>query len=106
MEVRAVVRHYDVLVLLGTPRHERQFVTELEILAPSHLRGLSLSVQSEAPLPAEHVFRRVGARLKLNIRSLEAGRGTSLTPAEGVTRIVYTVHIADVSIVAEEEPNQ
>ena len=98
----AVVESYGERVTLGTPRTERTYVTEFKIVAPSAREGSILNVSSQAPLPADHLFRKIGARLKLSIGSLESGRGTSLVPAEGVTRIVYHVKIESVRVVSEE----
>jgi hypothetical protein len=78
------------------------YVTEFSITAPSSLEGRLLSVSSDEPLPVNHLFRKNGARLRLSIASLESGRGTSLVPAEGITRIIYQIKTRDVKAIAEE----
>lgn len=80
----------------------RTYRTELEIVAPASLEGRRLSVSSNAPLPIEHFFRKTGSHVRLSIVGLESGRGTSLVPAEGVTRIIYDVKIENVRDVTEE----
>jgi hypothetical protein len=98
----AVVESYGERVTLGTPGTERTYVTEFKIVAPSAREGSILDVSSQAPLPADNLFRKIGARLKLSIGSLESGRSTFLVPAEGVTRIVYHVKMESVRVISEE----
>lgn len=101
----AVVRSYGEVVTLGTPIAERTYVAELAITAPPGLERRIVSVSSKEPLPPAHLFRKTGAHLRLSVVSLESGRGTSLVPAEGITRITYQMTIESVMTVAEE-PNQ
>ncbi len=56
-------------------------------------------------MPVGHLLRKTGAHLRLSIAALERGRGTSLVPAEGITRVIYQLKIDSVRSVAEE-PNQ
>lgn len=105
--LNAVVRSHNELIPLGTPQPERpRYVTELEIVSPTSLEGRRLEISSNRPLPFEHALRKKGARLKLSIVALESGRGTSIVPAEGITRIIYQTGIESMRILGEEEPIQ
>lgn len=103
--LNALVRSHNELTPLGTPQPERpRYVTELDIVSPTSLDGRRLEISSNRPLPFEHVLRKKGARLKLSVVALESGRGTSIMPAEGLTRIIYQTRIENMHILAEEEP--
>lgn len=105
--ISAVVRSHNELIPLGTPQPERpRYVTELDIVSPTSLQGRRLEIWSNRPLPLEHVLRKNGARLRLSVVALESGRGTSIVPAEGITRIIYQTRIESVRVLAEEEPIQ
>jgi hypothetical protein len=105
-EISVVVRQLSTEISLSAPRDEVKYCTEFDIVAPRIYEGRRLSVSSKVPLAAEHILLRGGTRLRLKIRSLEKHRGTSLVPAEGITRIEYFLDTSSFQIMSEEQPNQ
>jgi hypothetical protein len=105
-KVTAIVGQYEEQIILCPPSADRRFATNLVIVAPAEREGCLLEIVSNKPLPPNHPFRQKGRRLTLVVQDIDAGRGTSLIPAEGITHILYTLGLNQVRSIAEEPPNQ
>ena len=104
-KITAVVGRYEEQVVLCPPSKDRRFVTRMVIVAPVEREGRLLDIVSSKPLSPQHPFRQKGRILTLSIQDLDEGRGTSLIPAEGITRIIYTLELGRVRSI-EEPPIQ